>query len=76
MAWCVLLLPVLEVWIGEQTRCLLLEPKNSPSRGYVWLWLVNGRLSVEGLVVGRRYVSGEREFRAWVFPQIAGKLRR
>lgn len=69
-----LLLPVLDVWIGEQTRCLLLEPKNSPRRGYVWL--VNGRLSVGGLVVGRRYVSGEREFRAWVFPQVAGKLRR
>lgn len=69
-----LLLPVLEVWIGEQTRCLLPEPKNSPSRGYVWL--VNGRLSVGRLVVGRRYVSGEREFRAWVFLQIAGELRR
>lgn len=37
--------------------------------GYGWSM---GGYPWEVLVVGRRYVSGEREFRAWVLPQIAG----
>lgn len=48
------------------------DPRADREGGYVWVWLVNGRLPVGSLVVGRRYVSGEREFRAWVLPQIAG----
>lgn len=57
---------------GSKLGEVVHDPRADREGGYVWVWLVNGRLPVGSLVVGRRYVSGEREFRAWVLPQIAG----